>query len=381
MNIKNWPAAAAACLTLVLLLVGGSIVGVIPGIGDNPAEAGDAVCADPAQEFLAYQTPDAKFGPAVEQRELAQVQQELHRRRCLDPALLVAHQEFYVNEAKGQPYRTEADRAYWIAFYAANRAEHSKAVAALEHFEATEMAKAEVRHERTDNWSMWMVDSQPQPTIVAGPSDVVEFDALVFTDGNGKEYVFKLDCGFQPMVPVGTPLPPLPPPGTPPPTVPVTPPCENCGPPPSTPNPCPNGCPITSEPPICTENCEPPVDVCPLVPGDQPVVPEGYNDDCLTPKVPSEDVNVNPSVPDQVQGPGGGGAVEPEEPVDSETGCVGSCTPIVPVLPTTTTVPSAGSGTSGDGSTLPPGGDAGISDPEAAGVPPTSMPRQGTVPD
>lgn len=57
--------------------------------------------------------------------------------------------------------------------------------------------------------------------------------------------------------------------------------------------------------------------------------PNSDKPECLTPKDPSKDVNVNPDVPDGVKGPGttpvGTDPGPPTTPVDSDTGCKGSC--------------------------------------------------------
>ncbi len=91
----------------------------------------------------------------------------------------------------------------------------------------------------------------------------------------------------------------------------------------------------------------------------------------LKPKDPTQDPIVNPAVPPIVKGPGstpvGHDPGPASPPTDSPTGCNGPC-------PTTTTRPSAGSGTSDDGTGLPSGGDSGVDDPEPALVTTSTLP-------
>lgn len=135
------------------------------------------------------------------------------------------------------------------------------------------------------------------------------------------------------------------------------------------------GNPVTVGPPPVphgpTDEPTPPAPVTPdnPTPGPNPEPPGGP-----TPKDPSRDVLRNPGVPPQVQGPGttpvGGDPGPATPPVDTPTGCIGPC----PTTPSggggsTPSVPpqgTPGSGTSGDGSSLPPGGSSGISNPEPA---------------
>src|SRR5690606_17059206 len=92
-----------------------------------------------------------------------------------------------------------------------------------------------------------------------------------------------------------------------------------------------------------------------------------------------------PDVPAQVRGPGttpiGTDPGPAQEPVDTPTGCRGSCdpAPAVTVPPSGPGSPTGtpGSGTSGNGEPLPTGGSSGVSDPEPAGIPTTSVPPAG----
>jgi hypothetical protein len=154
----------------------------------------------------------------------------------------------------------------------------------------------------------------------------------------------------------------------------ITPPCDNCT-TTTTQPPCTQNC---SPPPGCTQNCEPPPCQvnCTPPPCEVDCEPPVTEPPCeLCPKIPGEDVDVNPEVPGQVQGPGttpiGEDPGPATAPVDSPTGCNGSC---VSTTSSTTVAPSAGSGTSGDGSSLPSGGNAGVSNPEPAVSTTSSLP-------
>jgi hypothetical protein len=123
--------------------------------------------------------------------------------------------------------------------------------------------------------------------------------------------------------------------------------------PPTTPTTVPPKVPPTTVPPTPTTTVPPNIPTCP---NGQPIPPNG-----LCPKDPSQDVNVNPDVPPQVQGPGTtpvGTSPGPSTlPVDTPTGCVGDCPTTVPLpTPTTTT-------------TLPPEPTPVTPDPPASGDP------------
>ena len=223
---------------IVMMVLLGTIFHVGP-FSTDPADADggrvpDEVCATPENlHYYAYDTPDAKFGPAVQPSKVEKVLEELHNRRCADPALVVAHRE-YADRVYGSPEQRIANtvgiagnREAWLTNLAYLELRESKAV------------KVEIREISTDNQSMWMLDTKPVPTIIKGPSDVTTFHALVFVYADGTEDVYKLDCGFQPMAPDF-------------PGVPEKPTCvENC-----TPPPCVENC----TPPPCVENCKPPTD-------------------------------------------------------------------------------------------------------------------------
>lgn len=111
-----------------------------------------------------------------------------------------------------------------------------------------------------------------------------------------------------------------------------------------------------------------------------------------TPKDPTEDVLVNPEVPEQVRGPGSTPVGEDpgpaEEPTDSETGCNGPCP--APSTTTTTRPPSSGGGSTPTtvpgcgGSGQPSCGDTGTSPPTTTAPPappPPDQPPQDGMPE
>lgn len=116
--------------------------------------------------------------------------------------------------------------------------------------------------------------------------------------------------------------------------------------------------PGSTPPPIsCVTNCAPPTPYC----KNHPTAPQ-----CLTPKDPTKDVNVNPQVPAQVKGHGttpvGTSPGPATKPVDSSTGCDGPC-------PVPTSGPSPTSPT-----TPPPDTTPVVTQPPATGTPPPPPP-------
>lgn len=261
-----------------LLMAGGALMllllfsGFIPGLGPVPGNASESPCEGVEGDtptLYNQQTDDLAFGPSVG-GELEQVKAELHKRRCLDPALTAAHA--IDAELDGWPFpssdeewqdqwgRLIGDRELWL-----------KVIGELEAQEAE--ATADLFDDPEGYHSMWFLDGPEGqygklPFLRQGPGHAGEAGmTLRFTWSDGTVRQYRLSCGFQPVRHTPFPeVPPVeqPPCDCPPPTIPTTttvPPCENCGPtttvpPTTTPCPPPAGVPADKWDPVKCEKID-----------------------------------------------------------------------------------------------------------------------------
>ncbi len=251
---KRVTAAGAAGAAMMLCLFA-LILGVFPGISvaDNPNPPGTPtadVCAS-SVHFYANDAPTGSnfFGPAAD-GNVGQLKEELHTRRCADPALVVAHAHTW-----GIPGFTELSGDE--AFAAKTRAVASKPpvwraiVAQMEALESGSIASVEMMSGPYETLYM-LTGVTDVPSIRKAAPDRPEFAVIRFSRPDGYTVDLKIDCGFQPVAqefpgipPVSSPPPsgPPPTPSVPPPTTPHTVPPEVC--PPDMPH---------GKPPVCKDS-------------------------------------------------------------------------------------------------------------------------------
>ncbi|MBA3678826.1 hypothetical protein H0W80_01350 [Candidatus Saccharibacteria bacterium] len=247
--MKQRVIVGVACATFALLLFGFVIVAK-PTLGQSPTSTSTTlsgfVCAQEVH-FFAYDVEPNFFGPASDFESVQTQRDELHRRRCLDPAKFVADRE-YANGAFSSTEQRQAqvqsflnDREAWRDAIALLELAESKCTASLETMSGSYK-------------TLYMVkgaDASQAPAIYQASPERPEFRVLRFTcpDGNGgtKQFNYKLNCGFQPVAQEfpGVPTQPVPAPpttGGPPPTgghtpttTPITRPPVNSTVPPTTP--------------------------------------------------------------------------------------------------------------------------------------------------
>ena len=155
-----------------------------------------------------------RFGPPAGSDLKEMLLNELHFRRCTDPALTVAHREY-----QQDAYSSPAERLQKTLDLASNPNAWRLNVTALELRE--QKAKVEVIDMSERYKTLYMTGTTP-PTIFAAELDRPTYRVLRFTYADGTVQNYKLDCGFQPVSPEfpGVPGKPKPPstPTTRPPT-------------------------------------------------------------------------------------------------------------------------------------------------------------------
>lgn len=246
-----------------------------------------------AQHFFALdpgkETPNA-FGPGVIQTKIDEQIEELHSRRCQDPALTASHEAAWglidKTQINDEARRLAVDPAAWTTV-----------IGTMEELEAASVTSITFVPARTATLYM-VVDEAGWPIVREGYT-VYDGLALTFTHPDGRAVELKLPCGFQPVWH-----------GPPPP------PCEGeciiIPPPP--PPPCEGECIVIPPPPPPTCPPETPY-------GEWPVCKDGPES---LPRTP----------------PGGGdpAPVQPD-PVGSPTGGEPAVVYVPPVVPTTATPP------------------------------------------
>ncbi len=196
-------------LLLLFLLVGGvkQVVSEPPADADPllPPEAAD-YCPG-AVHYFRHDLPAEVnfFGPAVGDGNLELVLEQLHYRRCVDPALTVAHRQY-----QARNYSSPEERLFQTEGLANNPEAWALNVLALEEREASAV-KVEIVDMTERYQTLYMTDT-PVPTIYQDVVDRPQYKVIRFTYADGSVDNYKLDCGFQPVEPVfpGVPGPPAP---------------------------------------------------------------------------------------------------------------------------------------------------------------------------
>jgi hypothetical protein len=170
--------------------------------------------------------------------DVRDVQIDLHNRRCVDPALVVAHSEY-----AARSYSSPAERLAKTQALVNDREQWRWTVIGLEAREAT-ATKVEVVQMCDPYRTLYMVNTEV-PQIYQDALDRPCYWVFRFIYADGSQDNYKLDCGYQPVEPEfpGVPGPPggSPPSPTCPPTV-----CK--GPAPASPPPC-----VDSSGNVCTQ--------------------------------------------------------------------------------------------------------------------------------
>lgn len=215
----NYRRAGGGVLVGLLFLLLGAVTGII---GDDPPTdaATNDICNDVEGPVTLYnqQTPDLAFGPAVS-TEVDAATAELHKRRCLDPALTAAHA--VDAELEGFPFPSSDEE--WEGQWSELLGDRELWLATIEKLEAQEAtAVADVFDDPESYHTMWFLDGPETtygklPYLRQGPGHAGEAGMVLrfaWADGTVREY--RLSCGFQPVR--HQPFPKLPPPPDTPPT-------------------------------------------------------------------------------------------------------------------------------------------------------------------
>jgi hypothetical protein len=232
----------ALTLFVVLLLIAPMVINVEGTTAQPPTPPTTAAAAPCAEtvNYFAYEVAPNFFGPASSFETVQTQRDELHRRRCQDPALLVSHIQYW-NGVFSTPEQRQAE----VESLLANRQAWRDAVTMLEVGETTHCTASLATMSGAYN-TLYMVkgaDANQIPAIYQTTPDRPEFAVLRFDCDTGKQFNYKLDCGFQP---VDTNFPGVPGP-------PETPPVTTTGPPVSVTRPVPN----TTIPVCPPQGCKP----------------------------------------------------------------------------------------------------------------------------
>ncbi|MFO0955690.1 MAG: hypothetical protein U0526_04135 [Candidatus Saccharibacteria bacterium] len=143
--------------------------------------------------FYARDTEGNQFGPAAPE-EVNAAQAEFTKRRCVDPALLVADSEYLFNEFSDPTARVAKTQDF---------------IANPDHWALSELrfqqklgtaTKVEVATMSGGYQTMDMVDRDRSiPEIYQIPVEAAPFRVLRYTFPDGSVKNFKLNCGFQPV--------------------------------------------------------------------------------------------------------------------------------------------------------------------------------------
>lgn len=215
-------------VVLLLLLLSGT--GLIPSAGADDPTPDNPEC----DNFYAYDGQRGNFGPSLT-GSADEMYQQIQERRTHDCLLTAAH----IAYASGMLPRTSDAQIYHAAQqYARNPRVFADALRTLEGLEQGCRPVLSTRSGRYETLAM-RTGASPEvmPTLYKTTLNRDSFDVLVLDCGGGRKFVYKIDCGAQPVVQYGTipyipttPVPPTPP-GSPPGTPPNYPPTTN---PPST---------------------------------------------------------------------------------------------------------------------------------------------------
>ena len=292
-NRQRWSGAVLITAVAVVLWLLLSSLGVIPSAGADDPTPDNPEC----DNFYAYEGRSGNFGPSLT-GSAEEMYQQIQERRTHDCLLAAAH----IAYASGMLPRTSDAQIYQAAQrYAENPRLFAEALRMLEGLEQSCRPVLSTRSGRYETLAM-RTGASPQvmPTLYKTTLNRGSFDVLVLDCGGERKFVYKIDCGAQPVVQYGsipyipsTPVPPTPP-GSPPGTPPNYPPPTN---PPPTTNP-----PTTTTPGTTpTTPTTTPTDEC----------PPGY--DCKDPVPPTP---ATCALPDNLCQPGAGPPTpRPPDPV------------------------------------------------------------------
>ena len=204
---KNRMAGGMLIPLLLFLVVGvGKVVVDDPPAGGNTTTTVPAACPG-AVHYFRHDLPVEvnHFGPAAPDNDVNAALAELHNRRCVDPALTVAHRQY-----QARNYTSPEERLFQTEGLANNPEAWALNVLALEEREAIAV-KVEVVDMTESYQTLYMVDT-PVPTIYQDVVDRPKYKVIRFTYADGSVDNLKLDCGFQPVEPIfpGIPGPPAP---------------------------------------------------------------------------------------------------------------------------------------------------------------------------
>ena len=133
-----------------------------------------------------------QFGPAAGSDQTDVLLNELHFRRCTDPALTVAHRWYQKGDNS-----SVGDRVGQTLDLLNNRKAWSLYVQELENHEKSAV-KVEVVDMSDEYQTMYMTDTTP-PEIFQAKVDRPTYRVLRFTYADGSVENYKLNCGFQPV--------------------------------------------------------------------------------------------------------------------------------------------------------------------------------------
>jgi hypothetical protein len=230
-NARRLAAIGGGVLVVILITL------LVPSIRDSvTGEPPKTKACGQDVHFYSLDADGNRFGPAAS-GEVVELKDELHDRRCADPALTVAHAHVWGIPGFGA---LQGDAAFTAAY--ADLVEHPakwrKVIRAVEALEKESSASVETM--RGSYQTLYMLDTQYGPLIRQDSVDRPSFRVLRFFAEGGRVVNFKLDCGFQPVQQEFPGVPPVdepPPEGPPPTTTPTT------APPSTTTTTVPEGCP------------------------------------------------------------------------------------------------------------------------------------------
>jgi len=191
-NENKKRALVVAAATTVMLLLFGSVL-MANTTAAPPVTTVAEGCAT-SKHFYAYNVAENFFGPASVTTEVAAQKSELHYRRCSDPALAVAHEEYQAGI-----YSSPQERLAKTQALIDNPDAWRLTVMSLETLEQACFASLETMSGSYQ--TLWMSKgSTPNdiPVIFQASPEKPQYQVLRFACPNA-QLRYKLDCGFQPV--------------------------------------------------------------------------------------------------------------------------------------------------------------------------------------
>lgn len=205
-NGKRMAGGVISVLLLFLLVGVGKTIVEDPPAGGDPTTTVPSNCGQrSAAHYYRHDLPENvnHFGPSVKANDVKAALGELHARRCVDPALTVAHRQYSLRQ-----YTSPGERLSQTSVLSGDQKAWALNVLALESREKT--ARRIEIVDMTERYNtLYMVDTSI-PYIYQNSVDRPLYRVLRFTYADGTVDNYKLDCGFQPVEPVfeGVPGPP-----------------------------------------------------------------------------------------------------------------------------------------------------------------------------